>query len=104
MNIEVNVGKATYSEIVEPLGCPPGAARLPLRFFKHKKAREVRALGFPYLHFFGRISEQFLPVLDRLAVAAQLLDDLSGHVRFDLVQQLHRFNDAQHLPHFHRVP
>src|SRR5579862_1378516 len=47
--------------------------------------------------------EQFLSVLDRLAIGCQILYDLPGNVRLNLVQQLHRLDDAKDLPHLYRV-
>src|SRR5207249_9765807 len=41
--------------------------------------------------------EEALAVLDRLPVLDIHLHDFSVHVRADLVHQLHRFNDAEHL-------
>src|SRR2546426_11864931 len=41
--------------------------------------------------------EQRLSVLHRLAVRHQHLQDLSVAVRFDLVHELHRLDDADHL-------
>jgi len=39
-----------------------------------------------------------LPKLDGLAVGNKALDDLAGGVGFDLVHQLHGFDDADNLP------
>src|SRR5208337_2845430 len=47
--------------------------------------------------------KQFLAVLDGLAVGDELLDQLSRHVTFDFVHQLHRFDNAQYLAHFQPV-
>src|SRR5277367_2094961 len=47
--------------------------------------------------------KQLLPILDRLAIRRQALDDLSRYVGLDLVQQLHGLDNAQHLPDFHRI-
>src|SRR5258706_11029095 len=47
--------------------------------------------------------EQRLPVLHRLAVGHQDLEDLAVDVRFDLVHELHRLDDAHHLPLLHLV-
>src|SRR5271165_1681385 len=41
--------------------------------------------------------EQFLAVLDGLAVGDELFDQLPGYVAFDFVHQFHGFNDAQYL-------
>src|SRR5580704_19070022 len=49
-------------------------------------------------------SEKRLAVFDRLAVGNQALHHFAGAVRFDLVHQLHGFDDAQHLAVFDRVP
>src|SRR5215469_3439697 len=48
--------------------------------------------------------KQFLPVLNRLPIASQLLDNLPSHVGLNFVEQLHRFYDAENLAHFDRVP
>src|SRR3974390_233758 len=48
-------------------------------------------------------SKQRHPILHRTAVIDEPLDDLARGVGFDLVHQLHRFDDAQHLSFFHRV-
>src|SRR4051812_40926020 len=46
----------------------------------------------------GRVdAEQWLSELHRLPVPHEDLQDLSGDLRFDLVHQLHRFDDAEHL-------
>src|SRR5262245_48239901 len=42
--------------------------------------------------------EEFLAVFDRLAVFDERADDLPGHVRLDLVHQLHRLDNANHCP------
>src|SRR2546428_1010161 len=47
--------------------------------------------------------EQRLPVLDRLAVRHERLEDLAVAIRFDLVHQLHRLDDAQHLTLLHTL-
>jgi hypothetical protein len=47
--------------------------------------------------------EQFLTILDGLAVGDELLDQLSRHVAFDFVHQFHRFNNAQNLAHFQGI-
>ena len=47
--------------------------------------------------------EQLLAVFDGLAVVDQDLDDLAGDIGFDLVHQLHRFDDAEHLADFDLV-
>src|SRR3954465_15478918 len=46
----------------------------------------------------NRDLEQRLAVLHRRAVIDEDGDDLAGDVRLDLVHQLHRLDDAQHLP------
>src|SRR5881296_2298672 len=48
--------------------------------------------------------EQRLPVLHRLPVRDQSLENLAVAVRLDLVHQLHRLDDAHHLPLLHPVP
>src|SRR6185503_19562582 len=47
--------------------------------------------------------EQPLAVLHRLAVLDVDLHDLAIELRVDLVHQLHRFDDAEHLSFFYRV-
>src|ERR1700683_798787 len=47
--------------------------------------------------------KQLLPILDGLTVGDQLLHDLTAHVRFDLVHQLHGLDNAQHLSHLDRI-
>src|SRR3989449_2172196 len=47
--------------------------------------------------------EQRLPVLDRLAVRHERLEDLAVAIRLDLVHQLHRLDDAQHLTLLHTL-
>ncbi len=49
-------------------------------------------------------SEKGLAVFDRLAIGDQALDHFAGGVRFDLVHQLHGFDNAQHLAVFDLVP
>src|SRR5215467_5562592 len=72
--------------------------RLAIRIFLNMDGPGARSCGrgFPDL-------EQRLPVFDRLSVRHQRLEDLSVAVRFDLVHQLHRLDDAQHLPLLHLV-
>src|SRR2546426_12006872 len=47
--------------------------------------------------------EQRLPVLHRLAVRHERLEDLAVAIRLDLVHQLHRLDDAQHLALLHTI-
>src|SRR5437773_4991905 len=47
--------------------------------------------------------EQRLPVLHRLAVRHERLEDLAVAIRLDLVHQLHRLDDAHDLPLLHLV-
>src|SRR5437867_3340144 len=47
--------------------------------------------------------EQRLPVLHRLAVRHERLEDLAVAIRLDLVHQLHRLDDAQHLALLHAL-
>src|ERR1700761_8258748 len=47
--------------------------------------------------------KQRLAVLHRLAVLDEALDDLARAVALDFVHQLHRFDDAEHLPWFHAI-
>src|SRR5260370_23442487 len=49
----------------------------------------------------GSDAKQSLPVLDWLAVAHQLAGHHAGDFRFDLVHELHRFDDAEHRPPLH---
>src|SRR5260221_7825708 len=49
----------------------------------------------------GSDAKQSLPVLDRLSVSHQLAGHHAGDFRFDLVHQLHRFDDAEHRPRLH---
>src|SRR5882672_6267860 len=48
-------------------------------------------------------SKEWLAIFYWLAVAYQYFDDLARHVRFNLIHQLHGFNDAKHLARFHHV-
>src|SRR5580704_13207734 len=48
-------------------------------------------------------SEKRLTVFHRLAVGDQTLHHFTGCVRFDLVHQLHGFDDAQHLAVFNLI-
>src|SRR5689334_17458864 len=48
-------------------------------------------------------AEDWHAVLDGAAVVDEHLRDYPGNLSFDLVHQLHGFNDAQHLPLFHRI-
>src|SRR5450631_90523 len=81
----------------------PGEAPQVNFFWKHKAARCWRAARTAADSFLRPNHKQILPVLNRLAVDRQLLDDLSGNVRFNLVEQLHCLNDAEDLPQFHHV-
>src|ERR1051325_6150499 len=47
--------------------------------------------------------EERLPELDRLAVLHHHLDDAARHLGLDLVHQLHRLDDAEHLAFLHYV-
>jgi hypothetical protein len=47
--------------------------------------------------------EQFLPVFNWLSVGGQFFNNFTGHVGFDLVQQLHGFDDAKNLTDFDDV-
>src|SRR5271157_146632 len=47
--------------------------------------------------------EQFLAILDGLAVSDKFLDQFSRRVALDFVHQLHRFNNAQNLAHFQPI-
>src|ERR1700685_2287244 len=49
-------------------------------------------------------SEEWLAVLHWLAVGDQTLDNLPGRIGFDLVYQLHGFDDAQDLTVLDLVP
>ena len=46
----------------------------------------------------GPNAEQRLAVFNRLAVLDENPYHFARHVRFDFVHQLHRFDDAKHLP------
>jgi hypothetical protein len=48
--------------------------------------------------------EQGLSVLHRSASLHQLGHHGSGNLALDFVHQLHRFDDAHHLPRFHCIP
>ncbi len=45
--------------------------------------------------------EKRLPILDRLAIGNQALDHLARRIGLDLVHQLHRFDDTDHLALLH---
>src|ERR1700722_377164 len=51
----------------------------------------------------GMNAEQRFAILHRLPVFYQDANHFAGHFRFDLIHQLHRFDDAQHLPLLHTV-
>src|ERR1700692_2812554 len=88
----------------------PGTARLSLRLLRREKAREGARLivhqkgGSHHASLFRPDGEQLLAVFNGLAVAPHLLDDLAGYVRLNLIQQLHRLDDAQHLAYFNGIP
>src|SRR5689334_13824139 len=52
----------------------------------------------------GPDGKQCLPILDRLAVADQLAFDDAGQFGFDLVHELHRFDDAEHMAGLYALP
>src|SRR3989442_15027235 len=52
----------------------------------------------------GLEPEQGLSVLDRAAVLDERIDQPPGLLRLDLVHQLHRLDDAEHLPLLHHLP
>ncbi len=66
---------------------------------KHWPRRWILAL----LLAVGMNAEERFAILDRLPVFHQDANDFAGHFRFDLVHQLHRFDDAQHLALLHTV-
>jgi len=49
-------------------------------------------------------AEQGMPILDVFRVLHQNLEDLAVEIRFDLVHQLHGFDDAQDLAFAHGWP
>src|SRR5580692_3945869 len=55
-----------------------------------------RSLLWPY-------DKQVLPVFDRLAIDRQALHDLASNIALNLIQQLHRLDNAEDLPNFNRV-
>src|SRR5690349_4378108 len=63
--------------------------RLAIRTFLNMALLPGRSGGFDL--------EELLPELDRLAVLGEHFDDGAGAVRFELVHQLHRFDDAERL-------
>src|SRR5258708_21401971 len=89
------------------LGYPPGAARLFQCVSSDAKKRARRAPGLPKnvtpASLLRPYRKQLLPIFDGLAVAPHLLHDFTRHVRFNLIQQLHRLDDSQHLPDFDNV-
>src|ERR1039458_3157362 len=80
----------------------PGPSTASLQ--TQKGARGARALVLITSSLLRPDGEQLLPIFNGLAVAAHLLYDFAGHIRLDLIQQFHRLNDAQYLPHFHHIP
>src|SRR5256885_4805585 len=72
--------------------------RLAIRIFLNMERRRARSCrrGFADL-------EQRLPVLHGLPVGHERLEDLAVAIRFDLVHQLHRLDDAQNLSLLHLV-
>src|SRR4030095_11573222 len=57
-----------------------------------------------FLNMLRRLDgKQPLPILHRLPVLDVALDDLAVAFRVDLVHQLHRLDDAQHLAFTHHV-
>src|ERR1700733_14574115 len=75
----------------------PDAIRLAAPLFRktQKGAREARPEVL--LSLLRPDHKQFLAILDGLAVGGQLLHNLSGNIRLDLVQQFHRFDNAEDL-------
>src|SRR5438477_5498807 len=51
----------------------------------------------------GLEPEQGLSVLDRAAVLDERIEQPPGLLRLDLVHQLHRLDDAEHLPLLHHL-
>src|SRR6266436_9977192 len=49
-------------------------------------------------------SKERLSVLDRATVLHQHVDEAAGLLRFDLVHQLHRLDDAEHLAFLDHLP
>src|SRR6266581_3522115 len=72
--------------------------RLAIRIFLNMEWEGARSCRRALPDF-----EQRLPVLHRLAVQNQRLEDFAVAVRLDLVHQLHRLDDAQHLALFHPI-
>ncbi len=48
--------------------------------------------------------KQRLPILHRLPARRNPLHHLARHIGLNLVHQLHRFDDAEHLPDLHLSP
>src|SRR5438093_10355974 len=72
--------------------------RLAIRIFLNMDRRAARSCRRALLDL-----EQRLPVLHRLAVRHQGLQDLAVAVRLDLVHQLHRLDDADDLSLLHAI-
>ena len=51
----------------------------------------------------GLDGEERLAILDRLPVLDKNSNQLAGHVRFNFVHELHRFDNAEHLTGFNRI-
>src|SRR6267143_1260169 len=85
-------GRPTLSSRSEPLRC----TIVVMACLKLKAAAGASGMG---IH-----PEEDLPEFDRLRVLhAHFLDD-SADLGLDLVHDLHRFDDAHHLPHVHAAP
>src|SRR3954471_7365996 len=98
--------KRTCSESVSAVEC---TATVLMPISRH--ARITRSAISPrfamrtFLNTSGLLAyaEEVLAVLDVLAVLNEDLLDLSFGLRFDLVHQLHRLDDADDLPLAHRL-
>src|SRR5579871_986752 len=79
-----------------------GSTSIPVDSTEHNKGARGARPRVPSSLFWPD-SEQFLAILDGLAVARQFLHDFSGKVRFNLIEQLHGFEDAEDRALFHGV-
>src|SRR5581483_8401710 len=69
--------------------------RFAIRIFWNMRERSTAR----QYSIFGTDQEQRLTVLHRLAVIHQPLHQFAAHIGFDLVHELHGFDDAQDLSH-----
>ena len=106
---DVLVGEPDVQRVLVRLGIDGDRLDAQLAAGMDDAQRDLAAVGDQDLleHraiYAGLDREQPFAVLDGLAVLHVDLDDLAVALGVDLVHELHRLDDAEHLPLLHRLP